>query len=68
MWIPSEDEAVDMFARQFLARHKIGAAGQAEETASALKAHGDENGFRIWEKVALRLKELQRRRPDRRAA
>ena len=66
MWIPSEDEAVEMFARHFEARHRSAAVRKADEKLSALKAAGDDEGYRIWQKVAERVKVL--REPERVAA
>ncbi|MCK9918979.1 hypothetical protein MXD81_58625 [Microbacteriaceae bacterium K1510] len=59
MWIPTEAEAVDMFARHFEARHRNGALSKAEETAYDLEKKGDHEGHRIWAMVAGRIKELR---------
>ncbi len=59
MWVPSEDDAVEMFARHFEARHRGGAIAKATEAASTLKAAGDEPGHKVWIKVADRLRLLR---------
>ncbi len=63
MWVPTEDEAVDMFARHFEALHRSGAASKAEQTASELESQGDSDGHRVWRKVADRIRRL--RHPER---
>ena len=65
MWIPTEDDAVEMFARHFEALHKSEAASKAEEKAEHLKQTGDHEGHRVWSKVAGVIKYL---RGDRKAA
>ena len=60
MWVPSEDEAVDMFARHFEALR--GAATKAKEEADALKRIGDHKGHRIWTKVVERIQHLRKER------
>jgi predicted phage gp36 major capsid-like protein len=52
MWVPAQDEAVEMFARHFEAFHRSGSAKRARETAAALKANGDHGGHKIWNDVA----------------
>jgi hypothetical protein len=59
MWVPSEDEAVDMFARYFAARHKNGAVTKAEQQAGSLNRSGDHEGHRVWSKIAERIKHLR---------
>ena len=59
MWVPSETEAVDMFARHFAARHKSEAGTKAERQAGSLKRSGDHEGHRVWSKVAERIKHLR---------
>jgi hypothetical protein len=62
MWVPSEDEAVDMFARHFEALHRSGAATKAKEEADALNRSGDHKGHRIWTKVVERIQHLRKER------
>jgi hypothetical protein len=52
MWLPTQDEAVDMFARYLAARHGSTAAQYARETADKLLAKGDFAGHSIWTRVA----------------
>lgn len=60
MWFPSEQEAVEIFAAHFEARHRSGAVVKAKETARRLKSKGDEKGFGLWKKVATRVEELRK--------
>jgi hypothetical protein len=62
MWVPSEDEAVDMFARHFEALHRSGAATKAKREAESLHRSGDHKGHRMWTKVAERIKHLRKER------
>src|SRR5271157_5256918 len=52
MWIPTETEAVEMFARQLVTRHRATASTRAREMAEALRRRGDVKGHRIWNAVA----------------
>jgi len=60
VWFPSEDEAIDMFARHFAALHQSEGATKAEQQAESLKRSGDPKGHQIWMKVAERIKHLHR--------
>jgi hypothetical protein len=60
MWVPSEDEAVEMFARHFEALHRSGAAAKAKQQAEILIRGGDLKGHRIWKKVAERILHLRK--------
>jgi len=59
MWVPTEAEAVEMFARHFEARHRNGALSKAEETAYDLEKRGDHEGYRVWTMVAGRIRALR---------
>ena len=59
MWLPTQDEAVDMFARYLAARHGAAAARYARKTADKLLSKGDFAGHAIWNRVA----EVVERRP-----
>jgi hypothetical protein len=61
MWVPTQDDAVEMFARQFEARHRSGSATRARETAAALKAKGDHGGHKIWNNVANTIDRLRQK-------
>jgi hypothetical protein len=52
MWVPTRDEAVEIFARHFEARYRSGAAKRAKETAATMKTKGDHEGHKIWNDVA----------------
>jgi len=52
MWMPTEDEAVEMFARHLVARHRAGASPRARQKAESLKSQGDLRGHQIWNAVA----------------
>jgi hypothetical protein len=62
MWVLSEDEAVDMFARHFEALHRSEAASKANQEAESLKGSGDHKGRRIWMKVVERIQHLRKER------
>ena len=57
MWVPSDDEAVEIFARHFEALHRSGAAAKAKQQAEILIRGGDYSGHRIWMKVAERIRQ-----------
>jgi len=59
MWVPTKEEAVDMFARHFEACHRSGAAERAKQRAASLKAKGDQEGHKIWTDVACRVEALR---------
>jgi len=48
MWLPTEEEAVDMFARHFEALHRSGAIRKAKQRASHFKNAGDHEAHRVW--------------------
>jgi hypothetical protein len=52
MWLITETEAVEIYARYFAARHSSAASQRARETASSLQSKGDLNGHKIWNEVA----------------
>ena len=52
MWVPTEEEAVHMFARYYRARFKDAAAKRARETANSLAQKGDATGQKMWNEVA----------------
>ena len=59
MWVPTRDDAVDMFARHFESCHRSGAVERAKQKAACLKAKGDHKGHKIWTDVARRVEELR---------
>lgn len=60
MWLPTQDEAVDMYASYLRARHGMAAARYARETADKLLAKEDFAGHAIWSRVA----DVVERRPN----
>lgn len=52
MWMPTETEAVEMYARYYAGRHKTTASQRARETAYSLQNRGDLKGHKIWNAVA----------------
>jgi hypothetical protein len=68
-WVPTKEEAVEMFARYFEACHRSGAIGRARQIASSLEAKGDHEGHKIWTDVACSVEALRQgdRVPLRRA-
>ena len=52
MWVPTQEQAVEMYARHFEALHRNGSATLARQTAAAMKAKGDNDGHKIWNEVA----------------
>ena len=59
MWLPTEDEAVEIFARHFEALHRSGSAPRARRTAESLKERGDHKGHQIWHRVADKIEDLR---------
>ena len=57
---PTKEEAIEIFARYFEARHRSGAVERAKQRASFLAAKGDHEGHKIWTDVACRVEELRR--------
>jgi hypothetical protein len=52
MWIPTQDEAVLMYARFLTARHGTAASKFARKTANTLQNEGDLEGHKLWRAVA----------------
>src|SRR5262245_13716332 len=52
MWVPTQDEAVEMYACFLAARHGSAAGQYARETADKLQTKGDFAGYAIWSRVA----------------
>ena len=59
MWMLTEAEAVEMFARHLVARHRAGASPRAREKAEFLKRQGDAKGHQIWNAVADKIENSQ---------
>jgi len=60
MWFPTQDEAVEMYARFLVARHRRAAGQYARKTANKLQIKGDIAGHAIWNRVA----DAVERRPE----
>ena len=56
MWI-TRDEAFDMYARFWAARHGSSAVDAAREAAKALERRGDHEGRLAWDEVADRIEQ-----------
>jgi hypothetical protein len=52
MWIPTQNEAVEMYARFLIARHGTAAARYARKTAEKLRSQDDLQGHAMWSRVA----------------
>ena len=52
MWVPTQDEAVLMYARFLRARHGAIASKLARKKAKTLQDDGDLAGSKIWNAVA----------------
>jgi len=63
MWLPTQDEAVEIYARFLAARHKGGAGRYARKHAEKLLAKGDFTGFAIWNRVAEAVEGRDKREP-----
>jgi hypothetical protein len=52
MWIPTQEEAVEMYARFLAARHRGSAGRYARGNAEKLLTKGDFEGYAVWNRVA----------------
>ena len=52
IWLPTQDEAVLMYARFFRARHGAAAGNLAGKKAQMLQDGGDLEGHKIWRAIA----------------
>ena len=48
----TKEEAVEMYARFWVARHKQAASKLAREVGTSLACNGDHEGRKIWNQVA----------------
>src|SRR5215831_279002 len=67
MWFPTEDEAVQLYARFLAARHGSAAEHHARRTAERLQAEGDHAGHAIWSRVADAVEQSKSKQPRRTA-
>jgi hypothetical protein len=64
MWMVTQDEAIEMYARMFRARHGRAASKLARKTALSLESKGDHEGHDVWNEVADTIdREQQGKRP-----
>jgi len=52
MWVPTQDEAVLIYAHFLRARHGAAASKLAREKANTLQGESDGEGYKIWNAVA----------------
>jgi hypothetical protein len=67
MWFPTQDEAVQLYARFLAARHGSAAERHARRTAERLQAEGDHAGHAIWSRVADAVEQSKTKEPRRAA-
>jgi len=60
MWVPTEYEAVLMYAQFLKARHGTAASKLARNTAKTLQDEGDLEGHKIWDAVADAIEQTSR--------
>ena len=65
MWFPTQDEAVELYARFLAARHGSAAERHARRTAERLQAEGDHAGHAIWSRVADVVEQSKAKEPRR---
>jgi hypothetical protein len=51
MWVPTQEEAIEMYARFLVARHGRAAIRYARKAAGRLCTEGDSAGHAIWNRV-----------------
>jgi len=51
-WMPTNDEAIEMYATYLTARHGRSAHRYARKTADKLHRNGDFDGYKAWSRVA----------------
>ncbi len=59
MWVPTKEDAVEMFARHYEALHRSGSVFRARDMAVALQTKGDSEGHAIWNAVAETIERLR---------
>jgi hypothetical protein len=52
MWMPTNDEAIEMYANYLTARHGRSAHRYARKTADKLQRNSDFDGYKAWSRVA----------------
>ena len=64
MWMPTLDEAVEMYARFLISRHGRAAARYARKTAEKLRSREDLQGYTMWSRVADAVDRMATKRAD----
>jgi hypothetical protein len=64
MWMPTHDEAVEIYADYLTARHGRSAHRYARKTADKLQRNGDLAGYTAWNLVADALERKARKSAD----
>ena len=59
MWMPTEQEAVQMYARFWSARYGRTASHSAHKMAHKMEEKGDLKGHKIWDDVAEAVEKFQ---------
>ena len=52
MWLPTQEDAVEIYARYLTGRHGRSAHHYARKTADKLQRKGDLEGYSTWNSVA----------------
>ena len=52
MWMPTQDDAIEIYARYLIGRHGKSAHHYARKTADKLKREGDLERYSAWSRVA----------------
>ena len=60
MWMPTQQEAAEMYARFWSARYGRTAGHSARKMARSLEEKGDRRGHEIWNDVAEAVEKFQR--------
>ena len=60
MWMPTQQEAVEIYARSWSARYGRTASGSARKMAHKMEGKGDRRGHEIWSDVAEAIERYQR--------
>jgi len=56
--MPTNEEAIEIFARYFRARYGVTAIEKVKSRANELQQAGDDEGYRAWNQVARELGSL----------
>ena len=59
MWLPTREEAVEIYARFCLSHYGANARERAQVRAEQLARKGDADGEQIWSEVARKIETMQ---------